>query len=120
MAVENLYNTAVEYHSSLAAEPPPHLRPAGQTHLTVSPSSWRTTRAFHMENPGCFVVFVTDLVSCLLLCGMLPLLSSSLQRGLWPCSTDVKHKYVLASVILSEDAANAQRHNRFFEIVIFL
>lgn len=94
MAVGNLYNTAVEYHSPLAAEPPPPthkralflLRPSyPNTSPRITSVSYRsrlTTRskAIHMENPGCIVVVVVvvmDSDSCLLLCVMLPLSTHS-------------------------------------------
>lgn len=101
MAVENLYNTAVEYHSPLASRTPATppqtwpfpVRPShlNTSHSTAASASWAhkgTTRAgaLRLETPGCAVVVlvvvvvvvaVMDSGSCLRLCVMLPLCTHS-------------------------------------------
>lgn len=90
MAVENLYNTAVEYHSPLAAKPtstrPPgpfpvkaqlskHIVP--QDHLCLlqqkgGKSDWRGKDPGYTAAAAAVVLVVMDSDSCLLLCVMLP------------------------------------------------
>lgn len=76
MAVENLYNTAVEYHSPVAAEPPPRcpqtwsfaFRAWLSKHISVQDQVCRSTirlRASHMKIIGRIVVAI-DSDACLL------------------------------------------------------
>lgn len=82
MAVENLYNTAVEYHSPLAAKPPPPTHKPGpfllkaqlskhillQDHLCSFTREQQVLRHYIWKIQAAFSLVVMDLASCLLLC----------------------------------------------------
>lgn len=75
MAVENLYNTAVEYHSPLAAEPPPPMHkpgpflqgPVAQTHVITASSPLEAGLTRAQQRPECCIWKIQAVLLLLLL-----------------------------------------------------